>query len=536
MRFWWMTLLLPLVAGCTEKRDLTLVGSIRVTINTVNGAVPPSADAPLPPNLGTVNELWVFDAEAIDAQGKFDPSFNGFTRVSAVPGDVNLVEGAGSNGRNIQFVDGRATGTAYVTRVCGPSRLWFSDIGYEPTTPGELPGCNNGTDDDGDVTGDFPNDPGCAFSDDNNEEEGTLRTGVSPEIAYAKCTLADVNGRGTATPFPAVAVDVATKLQHVFVDPMVVDQDSFLIVTRVSQNGFFVTDINDPIGGYNHVFAFNFNTPAGLRVCNRLGLFTGTAAEFFGFTEIAFPSYEVGRVDANNTTVCERDINCDAAMDPLCCPSGQICERLDEFDLQGICQPCLMPEPRLIDNTEYADDVVMETLESGLVSIDQVSISAFIGAGTPEPDQGGNYQFTADASNCDLDGDGEVEFFELDEGACSSQCGANPNCTDWLSFVSFGGYKVRKGSGQGAATILLNTSTAGFNPVPHRGEELTLVVGTLRHFSGGPNNWTIETRCPDDMNCSLLNAEGEPECNYVADVTRACVDPATIDDNDAGTN
>ncbi len=525
------------LCGCTTDNELELAGTIRVTVTSVDGADPPGEDAPLPPNLGDVTVAWGFTAEFLDAEGNLDTSFDGFARIGVVPGAVDAVEGAGAAGRNIRFSEGRAEGVAHVTAVFGPSRLWLEDLGYVPAAPGETPTCANGEDDDDDVVADFPNDPGCAFADDMSEEEGSFVTGVSQIIHYDLPTLADVQGRGSTTPFPAVAVNIKT------------NSPSQVIVTRVSSTGFFVTDIGDPAGAYNHMFAFNFNTPVGMRVCNRLNILTGTVAEFFGFTELSFPSYEVGRVDPLADKPCRRDDDCGG---------GEFCEKLGVYTLDGVCQRCLVPDPVVLDSTNLLDGAYLETLESGLVTVEQLRISPNLGPNTPEEVDDLVFAFTPTASNCDLNGDGVIDFEDLREGTCSNQCAADPQCSDWTGFASRGNYKGHRGNGSGqcgfdAACILINTGTAqGFNVLENRGNTLAYVTGVLRNFSGGSLNWTIETRCGDDLGCNFSQACHDvqgclaecdaadqaciDECNLPRDPSRACITPATEDDNDAGTN
>ena len=69
-----------------------------------------------------------------------------------------------------------------------------------------------------------------------------------------------------------------------------------LVVTRVAKDGFNVTDLSDQANGHNHIFAFNFSTPARMRVCDRVTYLAGTVNEFFGFTELNFPSYDVSPI------------------------------------------------------------------------------------------------------------------------------------------------------------------------------------------------------------------------------------------------
>ena len=115
------------------------VGFIRVTISDIDGNPPPTSGAPLPPNLGNVDERWTFIAEVIGPDGEIDADFNGVARVSVVPGTVQLIEGDSALGRNIQFANGRAEGVAVTTAMFGPTRLWVQDIGYRPAAPGRGP-------------------------------------------------------------------------------------------------------------------------------------------------------------------------------------------------------------------------------------------------------------------------------------------------------------------------------------------------------------------------------------------------------------
>ena len=447
-----------------------------MTVTAVDGKAPPSPEAPLPANVGDREALWTFSADVLGADGQKDTSFNGFARLKVVPGAVNGVTGDTAQGRNIRFVDGHAEGIARVTAVFGPSRLWLEDLGYVPALPGQTAGCANGIDDDGDVAVDYPNDPGCAFADDMSEEAGKYLTGVSQALAYARPTIGDVQGHGSQTPYPAVAVDIKT------------DGVNYVVVTRVASAGFFVTDLGDS-GGYNHMFAFNFNTPEGMRVCDRLSHLSGTAAEFFGFTEINFPSYNVVEIADDD---------------------------------------CIVPEP-----TELTDEIIgspeqMEKLESGLVRLTGFSIATKLGA---EPAV--NNVFTETATNCDLNGDGAIDYLNDAESSCSNACSADPDCSEWTGFASRGNYKAHKG----AVMIQVNTGTAaGFDPRAYKdnngGKLVTALSGTLRNFSGGSLNWTVETRCRDDLVC-----DDEEACSSALVPSKtACVTPRTEFDNDSGTN
>ncbi len=516
--------------GCTLEGGIERQGYLRVTVTEVCDASltqcvpPPTADAPLPPNLAVEDEVWRFTAEALDGSGNVAADFNGAARVSVNPGSVRRVIQEGvDRGRNMLFEAGHAEGEVTLAGTFGESRLWVEDVGYAPAAPGEVPVCSNGADDDGDVTTDFPNDPGCAFADDMTEEEGTLLSGVSQVVYYDLPTLAEIQGYGATSSFEAVAVLIKT------VAP------SEVVVTRVSANGFYVSDRNEP--EYGHLYAYNFNAPAGMRVCDRLTFLGGTVAEFFGFTEISFPSYEVGLWNPAGPA-CAIDTDCAA---------GEYCRI-------GSCQPCMVPEPAELTATILQSNAEMEKLESGLVRVEQVTIPQYLSPVRlnaeldhhPEvdlhDDPCARWDFASkprtqhdgapdmDASFCDLDGDGLVDYLNPLENDCSNACARCPQCSGWYNFGVYNDFKVhRPNSG---LMIQVNASTVGgFDPLDHKGKTLAYVTGTLGNFSGGSLNWTIHTRCGEDLVCNFDDA-------CVPDVVptdQACFSPPTEDDNDAAT-
>lgn len=459
-------------ASCTtEGTGVQHRGQLDVRVELVDGNVPPDyrdlSGPGLPANIGDLEEAWTFSVQVVDDFGQPDGSFNGYVRVEVEPGSVARVEGTGAKGRNLQLVNGFGQGTAFVTGVFGPARLWVEDIGYVPAMDGQVAVCANGVDDDDDVMVDHPNDPGCAFADDMTEEPGTNMSGVSSPVRYQLPAIADVQGRGAKTPYEAVSMQIETAAPR------------NVVVTRVSSNGFFLTDLSEPYnpvdgtGGYNHLFAYNFNTPEGMQVCDQVTYLSGTASEFFGFTEISFPSFEVNYINAAGL------------------PFGP--------------DDCLVPEPTVLDGTDIrlSDPVGMEKLESGLVRIEGFTISDFFG-----PELAVNNSFGPNKSNCDLNEDGVIDYLDPLEGSCSDACTEEPRCSEWTNYVSWGAYKVYSGINM----IRVSTATAfGFDALAHKGEPLPVLSGTLRNFSGGDLNWTIETRCVDDLICDFADCPPPPK-------------------------
>jgi hypothetical protein len=260
--------------------------------------------------------------------------------------------------------------------------------------------------------------------------------------------------------------------------------------------------------------------------------------EFFGFTELSFPSYRL------------------------------------YYPIEGV-EPCEVPEPSVLAGAVIPDPIGMEKLESALVRVLGMHVSSKFGPNPVVDNVPG-----PDASSCDLNGDGQVDFQSDAEGSCSDVCSSDPECTEWTAFSARGNYKIsgticshdgqacqapadcERGAcvppqageerghctdapgvpcdtdpdcagGCSGAQILINTgSVATFDPRAYKGKPLAAVTGTMRNFSGGSLNWTIETRCPDDLAC----AGGGCLTEVPIASNTACVRLRTDDDNEQGTN
>ena len=470
--------------GCYEQvGEPTEIQTFRIEVTSVNDDDPPAPDDPLPANTGASNDVIEVEIQAIG--GDIDAvDFDGFVRVSVEPGTVVSVEDlsdGSSNGRNVLLRGGKASARITTTASYGPTRVVIEDLGYVPAPDGKTPACSNGKNDDegDDVAVDFPNDPGCQFADDDSEAGGTFAAGVSTTVHYALPRVQDVQGTGSTTPYAFESISVNTSGQHE------------LIVTRISKDGFYVTDLSGQDDGFNHLFAFSFSTPRNLRVCDRVTLLSGTVSEFFGFTELNFPSYEVDAL------------------------------------FEGEEDKCKVPEPFVLEAATITNPATMESLESGLVRIEGYHSSLKLG-----PELALDGEFAEDRTNCDFNGDGRIDFESDAEGTCGNACSDDPECTEWTSFVARGNYKVSRNFGMMPSVIQVQTDSAPeFSPVSNRGTQFKSITGTLRNFSGGSLNWTVEARCAADVVCAEFGCE-ENE----APINEACVDLRTIDDNEEGSN
>jgi hypothetical protein len=487
----------------------------------LRGIPRPAGEPPCPPQ----GRFFKVNIEALKADGQRDTSFNRYVRVSVIPGTVVSVtappEGVGqgrAEGRNVLLQGGYASEqTVHVVGAFGPTRISVEDIGYQPgdpLDPAKLPACADGVDNDGDGLTDFPADPGCAFSNDDTEEAGTFASGVSEAIHYALPTVAEAQGYTSGTPFAQEGIVLETR-----------DPRAHVVVTRIASNGFYVADVNvtdDGQGGqvvtakpFGSMFVFNFGLPPGVLVCDRMTYLSGTMDEFFGSTQMNFPSFEV---------------------DPFFVkPTATTTNRV-----------CLLPEPFEIVASQASNDAVLEAVEGGLVRVRSARVAANFGPDFPEvqpfdlspnfPCQGANkYTFRPGASSCDFDRSGSINFEPgAEEGVCSCFCYQDPDCSEWSAFRGRGNFRLVLGSTR-TETIQANTrAVPGFNPVAHAGKTIRSLTGTVSNFSGGNLNWTIESRCPDDL---VLCPDGQDTCvdEPPAGLSSrlACIGQRTAFDNDS---
>lgn len=447
---------------------------------------------------------FVVNLSARNQQGEVDTSFNGWLRVSAKPGNVQSLAGAGVSGRSVKLTNGVADNiTVNLENAYGNAYILAQDAGYEPASPVREPPpkCADGIDNDGDGLIDFPADPGCAFANDDTEESGTYAEGASPTLFFALPRIADVRGVNTSggtTAYPKQPIQIDTGFHDKLEGTQVFDFDT--VVTRISANGFYVSDVRDR-RGFNNVFAFNFNSPARMRVCDRIKSLGGTATEFFGFTQVSFPTWT-----------------------------------LEEWNPK--LRPCGVPEPKVLDPTDIADATGttqignLLALSASLVRAEtkdklELRITKLFGPGRPQPNPAAKdnaslpkYLLTENETNCDINEDGRLTFEDPAEGACSDACTRNPECTEYSNFQSRSTFRLVVSDGVRTANIQANGSTASeFHPLDLRGKKLRSFTGTLTYFSGG-SQFTVEARCVDDVVVDLAKQPLPSD--------KACVFPRTF--------
>ncbi|MCC6646464.1 MAG: hypothetical protein IT374_12945 [Polyangiaceae bacterium] len=536
--------LLPLaclsLAACVVRGDVDKgTYRVEVSLTMADGSPLPEETSPLcldlrgasPDPACRAPRAFKMDLVARDAAGQVDTTFNGALRVTVRPGTVIRVTGDAASGRNVRLTNGVATGQLVeVSGTFGPTRIGVEDVGFVPEDATDAePGCANGRDDDGDGLVDYPADPGCAYANDDTETVGTGVVGVSAPIWFAYPSAPDVQGWGTATPFAGESVVVETRPER----------GANLIVTRIASGGMFASDLQKDASGawvpkpYGGLYVFNFSVPPGVRVCDRVTYLSGTMSEFFGYTELSFPSYSVHPWDTS---------------------------------VDG---PCQVPEPHVIGNGDVKD-ALLEPFEAGFVRVSGAHVGGKLGSGMPvetrwqpvdptDPKEQNpcgriantttdvKYAFSADATNCDFDGSGSIDFTkDVAEATCSCWCYQDPECTQYDTFRARGAFRLVLGPSP-ADTLQVNAgAVTGFSPLALRGKTLPHVQGTLANFSGGNLNWTIEVRCGDDI---VECAAGDDACLSCVpgaacqaampkppDTQTACVKLRTASDDDSDSN
>lgn len=263
--------------GChvtIESGQETLPLSFKVEIREDVG----TAAAPLA--YSTTPLTFTLDVQAVEFSGEEADWFEGEVFLDIAP------RGRLANGqaRTISLKKGKASGVlVQVQRVHGDSSIWVEDRG-------------------------------------SDDKPGSYATGLSPTIHVAHPTLHDVSE----------TTNIATSaLSGDFVQ--VNTKGRRLVATGLAVDGFYVTDIDDPTQSYNAIFAHTHSRPRGVEQGDLIEEIIGTVEEFYGFTELGFPTYKVG---------------------------GHI----DQI-------PTLQLTPALI-----ADDQEMEKLESRLVEVRDVTV------------------------------------------------------------------------------------------------------------------------------------------------------------------
>jgi hypothetical protein len=478
-----LTLGLAASPSCQPAFTTEIPGrALSVTITNAGSNHVGTADSRIPITF-TTPAVFTVDVQANDENGNLDSTFTGYVRFSIQPGTVVAVAGANSNGRNVELVNGVAKNVQVsVVASYGDARIWAEDLGYLPVDPAgvpqpdgtlRLPQCANGIDDNHNGLVDYPVDPGCYAPNDDTEDGGTYAGGASGIIYFVYPRIADVQGvdnNGAGTPFPNEQVQIDTQWNGT-----TANTPHGVVVSGVAATGFFATDIGET-RGYGSVYAYTYSSPALMNVCDRLITFGGTSADFYGFTEINYPTWS-----------------------------------LEEWDPEA--RPCLVPEPTQLTLADLGNQVtVMTPLEASLVRVPAASdgstlhVAHLLGPGlVPYTMVNGAPVITLPlgptATSCDYEGTGKIDFENPAEAACEDACEANVECSEYSQYLGNSQVQIVVVSADKSSSTAITvdgSASAEFDPPHMLGAELLAFTGNLTYFSGG-SQFTIQARCADDI-------------------------------------
>jgi hypothetical protein len=498
--------------SCSNDGFGDVRASRRLVVELVEPGKAGTRDAPLRLAVDTPVVFRV-RVRALRASGAPDEAFTGYVRLGSKPGAIGPLAQNDTTGRNVLLTAGVSPDVdVAVTNAYGTTYIVADDLGYIPGDPLATPPpkCANGIDDDGDGKIDFPADEGCAFADDDAEQGGSFAEGVSQPIFFALPRIADIRGLTCqqvgsdvacsstgASPYPKEQVQIETG----FFEGIEPRGTAKVVVISLASNGFFVQDITDdrkansidPLAGFTGLFAFNFNTPPRMRTCDRIRTLRGTAGEFFGFTQLSYPTWTLQEWDPRFTR-------------------------------------CEVPAPTVLTPGVANDKAKLLRLSGALVRAESgdgltVKVTRKFGSGKP-PEVNGIFDFGPSEeeakkdeaegkpprptpTNCDFDDNGKIVFGPTSkEGLCSQACTADPECTEFSNFRDRGTFRLTiADSGNQLGAIQADASqSAGFDPLAQRGKVLRAFSGILTYFSGG-SQFTVEARCSDDI---IADPKGTP--------------------------
>lgn len=237
----WALALCALLPACVQEIDKSSgkVAPLSFKVDIAGEVGTP--DAPLA--YSSEPQTFSLDIRAVDDAGEPATWFSGQVQLDVAPRG-RLAPGQPAE---VKLQDGVALGVPVaLVRAHGATNIWVEDRG----------------------TDDAP---------------GSYATGLSPTIHVAHPTLRQIN----ETDIPD-----SSPLDGDFVK--VNGDGRTLVVTGIAVDGFYLTDLSESAGGFNAIFAHTHSRPKGVEQGSVIEDIIGTVVEFYGFTELGFPTYRVG--------------------------------------------------------------------------------------------------------------------------------------------------------------------------------------------------------------------------------------------------
>lgn len=372
------------------------------------------------------------------------------------------------------------------------------------------------------------------WSDDSGAPV-TYVAGTSEPLYFDYPTLQDLQ-YDPATMRPNCGND-CNNSSSPLVDNFVRTQLSRYLVTGITAEGFFVTDLNEVTapaigtypGRFNSLFVFNFSYPDDLGVGDFVTRIMGTVQEFTGDTQVTFPTWEkeVPREafpdDIEKPCTlgeqCPVGFSCDGAPDQddgrRCMPNGRC--RIDDdcsdgFTCQSgscrlnpvaitaaICEASSNTQKTLCgDNTR---NIHLESLESDRVEVVGLMPTEFV--------------------NCDFNGDGDVPNQRFVSGAevcdaecqCKRECIARDGCSELSALNVYGQYIVTLPATKLKLNVITRDANPDVRPTERAGDALrhggvkVRVRGNLRQSLPARPRWAIVAGEHADFCCLETETE-----------------------------
>jgi len=182
------------------------------------------------------------DIRAVDRDGELADWFEGTVHLDVAPRG-RLARGEGRPPEEVTLSGGVAEGVpVHVERLHGDCSIWVEDVGTE-------------------------------------EEPGSWATGLSPTIRVADPTIRNVQ---------ETDLYLSSALKGDFLEVNL--EGRIAVVTGVFPDGFYVTDTSEEGYLWSAAYAYTHSRP-DVELGDRIAALSGTADEFYGFTELGFPSW-----------------------------------------------------------------------------------------------------------------------------------------------------------------------------------------------------------------------------------------------------
>jgi len=228
------------VVACDVELERPDDGPLTFDVGVVNGDIGTPTER-VPYQEG--ERVYTIDIRAIDQNGDLARDFDGEVHLAVGPNGY-LAEG---QPETVALKDGMAEGVSVaLEKVHGDVGIWVEYIG-------------------------------------NPSDLGNYATGLSDTIHVAHPTIREMQETDKHRLSPLRGQYIQANLDG-----------RIAVVTGVTNDGYYVTDLSEPDGQFAGMFVFTHSRPEGIERGMTITALNGNVDEFFGFTEMGFPAWKVG--------------------------------------------------------------------------------------------------------------------------------------------------------------------------------------------------------------------------------------------------